>query len=75
MTSGGGEPVSSNNPTNVFNSTMTSTASTSPERSGEDDGFVSTIRQLTEEKEDLTAQLESLSQQLDQVNLNLLSEY
>jgi len=67
MTSGGGEPVSSN-PTNVFNSTMTSTASTSPERSGEDDGFVSTIRQLTEEKEELAAQIESLSQQLDQVN-------
>lgn len=64
---GGGGPSGNN----VFNSTMASTVSTSsrsvsPDR--EMDSLLATIRQLTEDKEELAGRLDSLAQQLDQVD-------
>lgn len=55
----------------IFNSTMTSSIqSTSPTADPfETDRYIATIRQLTEDNEDLKSQVDSLSQQLTEVNI------
>lgn len=59
MPSGGG---------NVFNSTMASSRSSSPAARDETDSLVATIRQLTEEKDEMASKMDSLVQQLEQVD-------
>lgn len=53
-----------------FNSTMASNVSSrsnSPTGTDETDGLLATIRQLTDEKEEMAGKMDALAQQLDQV--------